>query len=464
MGHRNLEELLGAVGNPVDLLRNAQVGPNVYPGVPAEFTNWRDEQIAWQETCVLYNQSYHMAELMVEGPDALKLLSNLGVNSFATFEPGKAKQFVPCTPDGHVIGDVILFGLEDDRYNLVGRAPVLNWVTYHAETGGYDAQVEFDQRTALRDDGRRRHYRFQVQGPNAMAVLEKALGHEPEDLKFFNMRTEAIAGKEVCALRHGMAGQPGWELFGPWEDGEAVHEALVSAGEDFGMKLVGGRAYGSNAIESGWIPSPLPAVYTGDSLKAYREWLPATGYEASASVGGSFLSPDIEDYYFTPWDIGYGHLVKFDHDFIGREALEAKADGEHRTKVTLVLDDDDVARTIATMLQPTDRAKYIEWPNAVYSMHPYDDVRVGGETVGVSTWICYSANEGKLMTLAVLDEEHAEPGTEVTFVWGEEGGGTAKPTVERHVQTEMRAVVNPVPIVGAVRTSYAPGGWRAARV
>ena len=94
------------------------------------------------------------------------------------------------------------------------------------------------------------------------------------------------------------------------------------------MKLVGGRAYGSNAIESGWIPSPLPAVYTGDALSDYREWLPATGYEASASLGGSFLSSDIEDYYFTPWDLGYGHLVKFDHDFIGREALEAKADDD----------------------------------------------------------------------------------------------------------------------------------------
>ena len=159
-----------------------------------------------------------------------------------------------------------------------------------------------------------------------MAVLHKALGHEPADLKFFNMRTETIAGKEVMALRHGMAGQPGWELFGPFEDHDAVHEALVAAGEEFDMKLVGGRAYGSNAIESGWIPSPLPAVYTGDSLSDYREWLPATGYEASASLGGSFLSSDIEDYYFTPWDLGYGHLVKFDHDFVGREALEAKAD------------------------------------------------------------------------------------------------------------------------------------------
>ena len=462
MGHRNLKELLEAVGSPVDLLRNAQVGPNVYPGVPAEYTNWRDEQIAWQETCVLYNQTFHMAELMVEGPDAIKLVSSLATNSFATFEPGKAKQFVPCTPDGYVIGDVILFGLAEDRYNLVGRAPVLNWVTYHAETAGHDVEVQFDQRTALRTDGLRRHYRFQVQGPNAMAVLEKALGHVPEELKFFNMRTEQIAGVEVTALRHGMAGQPGWELFGPWEDGEAVHEALVSAGQDLGLTLVGGRAYGSNAIESGWIPSPLPAVYTGEGLKAYREWLPAAGYEGSASLGGSFVSSDIEDYYLTPWDLGYGHLVKFDHDFVGREALERMADGEHRTKVTLVLNDEDVTRTIAMMFQDTDRAKFIEWPNAVYAMHQYDNVTVDGETVGVSTWVCYSANEGKLLTLAILDAEHAEPGTEVTLVWGEEGGGTAKPTVEPHVQTEMRAVVAPVPIVGAVRSSYAPGGWRAA--
>ena len=209
MSDQSLEQLLSVTESPVELLRNAQVGPNVYPGVPAEFTNWRDEQRAWQETCVLYNQTYHMAELMVEGPDALKLLSSLGVNSFATFEPGKAKQFVPCTPDGYVIGDVILFGLDDHRFNLVGRAPVLNWVTYHAETGDYDVTVEFDQRTALRSDGLRRHYRYQVQGPNAMAVLEKALGHAPEELKFFNMRVERIAGKDVCALRHGMAGQPG---------------------------------------------------------------------------------------------------------------------------------------------------------------------------------------------------------------------------------------------------------------
>ncbi|HEY5430334.1 MAG TPA: hypothetical protein VIK04_14560 [Solirubrobacteraceae bacterium] len=61
-----------------------------------------------------------------------------------------------------------------------------------------------------------------------------------------------------------------------------------------------------------------------------------------------------------------------------------------------------------------------------------------------------------MLTLAVLDAEHAEPGTEVPFVWGEAGGGSAKPTVEPHVRTQIRAVVSRVPYVEAVRRSYAP--------
>ena len=462
MSRRSLEDLLGSVESPVEMLRNAPVGPNVYPGVPSEYTNWRDEQQAWQQTCVLYNQSYHMADLAVRGPDALELLSSLAVNSFEGFVVDRAKHFVPCTPDGYVIGDVILFHLAETELNLVGRAPALNWVTYHAETGGHDVEVELDQRWARRTDARRRSYRFQVQGPNAMQVIEKALGQSPPELRFFHMATVTIAGKTVRALRHGMAGQPGWELFGPWDEEQAVREAIVSAGEEFGMRLVGGRAYSSNTLESGWIPSPLPAVYTGDSLKAYREWLPATGYEGSASVGGSFVADDIEDFYFTPWELGYGHYVTFDHDFIGRDALERMAEDEHRQKVTLALDDEDVTRTIGAMFQRTDRAKFIDWPSAVYSMHPYDRVTVDGGTVGVSTWIGYSANEGKMLTLAVLDAGHAEPGTEVMLVWGEEDGGTAKPTVEPHVQVEIRATVSPVPYVETVRKAYAPGSWRAS--
>ena len=280
---------------------------------------------------------------------------------------------------------------------------MLNWITYHAQTGSFDAKVELDQRTALRTDGRRKSYRFQVQGPNAMQVIEQALGEAPPELRFFRLTTLGIAGKTVGALRHGMVGQPGWELFGPWDDREAVLEKLLEAGDGLGLRRVGGRAYSSNTLESGWIPSPLPAVYTGESLDAYRSWLPAAGYEGSASIGGSFDSPDIEDYYFTPWDLGYGHLINFDHDFIGREALERMADDDHRHKVTLALDTADVKDTIGTMFSKSGRAKFMDWPSAVYSMHPFDKVTVDGDVVGVSTWVGYSANEGQMLTLAVVD-------------------------------------------------------------
>ncbi|MEN3747410.1 aminomethyltransferase family protein [Sphingomonas sp. HF-S3] len=455
----SLEQVLGQAGDIVDLLRNQQTGPNAYPGVPAEYSNWREEQWAWQHSAVLFNQSYHMVDLAIEGPDAFALLNYLGVNSFKGFTVDKAKQWVPVTPEGYVIGDGILFYLAENSFNLVGRAPCIEWIEYHAATGKWDVTVERDERTAMRSDGVRKSYRFQVQGPNAFKVMEKAVGGEVPQLKFFNMTTLKIAGKDVRALRHGMAGQPGYELFGPWEDYRAVHSALVEAGKDFDMKLVGGRTYSSNTLESGWIPSPLPAIYTGESLKAYREWLPDTSYEAKASIGGSFVGASVEDYYLTPWDLGYGPFVKFDHDFIGREALEKMAEGPHRRKVTLALDNEDVLRVMSSMFSKGDRAKHFEFPSAVYSMHPYDCVLVDGQTIGLSTWVGYSWNEGRMLTLAMVDEKFAEPGTEVTLLWGEPDGGTRKPTVERHVQTEIKAVVSPVPYSEVARDAYAES-WR----
>lgn len=460
MSSKNLNEILADCGDVVDFLRNQQVGPNVYPGVPAEYSNWRVEQRAWQQTCVLFNQSYHMVDLEVTGPDAFAMLNHLGVNSFAGFIPDRAKQFVPCTPDGYVIGDVILFYLEENRFNLVGRAPTIEWVEYHAASGKWNVKVERDERTAVRKDPEnRKNYRYQIQGPNSMKVMEKALGHAPPDLKFFHMTRFTIGGCAVRALRHGMAGQPGFELFGPWADRETVRQALIEAGRDFGLTLVGGRTYSSNTIESGWIPSPLPAIYSGESLKDYRDWLGANSYEAKASIGGSYVPATIDGYYLNPWDLGYGPFVKFDHEFIGRNALERMAQQPQRRKVTLALDNADVARVMSSSFQNGDRAKYIEFPSAVYSMHPFDAVLADGKQVGLSTWIGYSANEGKMLTLAIVEEAYAQPGTKVTLLWGEPNGGTRKPTVEPHVQTEITAVVSPVPYSAVARDSYADS-WR----
>jgi vanillate/3-O-methylgallate O-demethylase len=458
MSHRSLEDALQAAGSAVELARNSQLGPYVYPAVPSEFSNWRDEQAAWRETCAFFDQSHHMTDLTLEGPDAVQLVSQLGINSLDGFRPGKAKQFVACNHDGYVIGDAILFFLDENRLRLVGRPSAQNWVQYHAETGDYDVRVDRDERTAVNPTGGRELYRFQVQGPTALDVLEKATGGPLPDIRFFNLGELTIAGRKVRAFHHGMSGTKGMELFGPWEEREDVRRAIVEAGRDFGLRLVGSRAYATNTLESGWIPSPLPAVFTGEEMKPYRQWLPADWYEGTGSLGGSFVSDNIDDYYLTPWDLGYGSFVKFDHDFVGREALEEMAESATRRKVTLAWNADDVVGAMRTLFEKGDPAKYIDIPLSNYATWPYDGALMDDEPVGVSTFSGYSFNERSMLSLAIIDDDVAI-GNELTLIWGEEGGGSPRPVVERHRQVEIRTIVSPCPYSEVARTQYAQG-WR----
>jgi vanillate/3-O-methylgallate O-demethylase len=80
MSASNLQQVLDASPSTVELLRNSQLGAYIYPVVPAEFTNFRREVIAWRQTAVLYDQTHHMHNLYVSGPDALALLSDTGIN------------------------------------------------------------------------------------------------------------------------------------------------------------------------------------------------------------------------------------------------------------------------------------------------------------------------------------------------------------------------------------------------
>jgi glycine cleavage system aminomethyltransferase T len=115
-----------------------------------------------------------------------------------------------------------------------------------------------------------------------------------------------------------------------------------------------------------------------------------------------------------------------------------------RTKVTLVWDADDVTAAIGTMYTPGPGAKYVEMPKARYATHHEDEVRVDGQRVGVSLDCGYLANERQMVSLATVDTALAEPGTEVTVLWGEDPV-SAKPAVEPHRQVEIRAVVAPCP-------------------
>lgn len=452
---RSLQDVIDSVPNIVEHLFNDAIAPHARPNptrtpVPLEFSNWRDEQRAWRETAVLFDQSHHMPELFLRDPDARKLLVRVAINSLANLAPGRAKQLVGCNARGQLIGDCVLHDLGDETFELISGMTLLNWVHFLAETEGYDVTVDRDNNTADNPSGRRRQFRFGMDGPFAGEIFAEVVQGDAPDIPFFCTRTVMIAGCEVLALRHGMAGHKGVELSGPYEHGDAVRNAILAAGEKYGIRRGGSRAYFSASIESGWIGYPLPAIYTGEDMAGFRRWLPSDGWEANFQMGGSYFSPNVEDYYLTAYDMGYGNIIKYDHDFIGREALEAMADASGRRKVTLVWNDADVSRIFDSLLGEDLPYKYMERPVADYVLAQVDEVRAtDGRQIGYSTHCSYSINERQQLSLAIVDSAFSEPGTEVTLVWGEANGGTRKARVEQHRQIEIRAIVAPVPYAKA---------------
>jgi vanillate/3-O-methylgallate O-demethylase len=445
MTEESLEQKIRRMGSPAAMLRGNTAGYYEFPMRPA-YTSWQEEQEAWSRTAILYDQSWHMTDVYFEGPDVKRLFSDVGVNSFAAFGANKAKQLVCCNEDGYLTGDGILFAWSDHRVSLVGTPLLPNWVQSHAERGAYDVEITRDART-VENKGNRLLFRYQIQGPLAGQIVEKAHGGPIGRIKFFNIGEFTIADIPVRALNHTMIGVPGQELTGleitgPSDQGPAVLEALLRAGDEFGLRQGGAISYPTTALESGWWGMSVPAIYTGEGVRGHREWLQAAGLEGTASLAGSFVSDDVRDYYLTPWDLGYGRTVKFDHDFIGRSALERMTGQPHRQKVWLILNDDDVARVMASSLFGGERrAKYMNAPVASYATWQYDEVRAGDRLVGLASRPMYTVNIGHFASLAAIDAAEVSDGAEVTITWGEPDGGASRPTTERHVQTTIRATI-----------------------
>ena len=460
----SLSALIAQHTNPVDMLRNSKIGMYVYPVVAPEFTNWRDEQGAWRDHAVLFDQSHHMDELIVEGPDAEVFLSYVGINGFANFDLNRAKHFVPVTPAGHVIGDMIIFRERTDKFILVGRAPTANWVRFQAARGEWKVRLFHDPRSNSRPDGERilrTHYRFQIQGPDAPAIFERINGGPVPDIKFFHVNEINIGSKKVQALRHGMAGAPGLEIWGPYADKHYIQSTILQAARDIGVNLVqvGSRAYSTNTLESGWIPSPLPGIYTGDGMMAeYRDWLGADSYEAAGSIGGSYVSDEISDYYVNPFELGYGFYIGWKKDdFIGKDALMKMKDGPNRKKVTFEWNKEDVLKIIASGLEQGTPFKWIDFPQPNYASSSADMVMQGDKMMGVSMFNGYSWNERCFLSLGVVDPS-VQVDDILTLKWGEpEQSG--KTSTESHNQTEIRVRVSDTPYAKDARENYADS-WR----
>ena len=193
-------------------------------------------------------------------------------------------------------------------------------------------------------------------------------------------------------------------------------------------------------------------MYDHEEMQEYREWLDGDSIEAICPLGGSFVSDDITDYYVTPVEVGYDHTIAFDHDFVGREALEDEVENPDRTAVTLVWNSQDVINVYGSLFGQGNTYKFIEMPLVPWDSAHYDQVLKDGEQIGISMWYGYTYNEREMLSSGVIDVEYGKPGTEVTVVWGEED--SPKSNVERHVETEIQATVAEVPYSEDNRSVY----------
>jgi vanillate/3-O-methylgallate O-demethylase len=435
MSSKSLEKALEMYNDPINALRDLSVVDNPTPKEhqrSREFTNWMDEQLSWKETCYLGDWSF-MPDLHVNGPEALELFRDLSVNTFEDFEIGKAKHAVQCNENGNIIGDGVLYRTGEDSYRTQHLAA---WPQYNAKKHGYEVTTEIHDT-----------FIYQLQGPTSLAVLEAVTGDSVRDTDFMHINRIEINGIEVIALRQGMSGEIGFELQGPQEHADEVWETLVDAGQDHGLRRLGRRTHMINHLLMAFSTRGhhyLPAIYD-EEMKGYREWLSAdNAAEAKFTLAGSFDAADISAWYRTPVELGWTQNIAFDHDFVGRDALETEVANPQRTTVTLVWDSNDVVDVYRSLFQKGSHYKYMEMPYQHYRAIEADSVRKDGEEIGVSTGRGYSYYFREMLSLCTIDTEYSEPGTEVTVIWGE-GDEPSNPKIEPHTQKRIKATVAPAP-------------------
>ncbi|WP_067899632.1 aminomethyltransferase family protein [Nocardia vaccinii] len=440
MVNPSVQDGIERAGSAVNLLWKPGVKPWAVPVVEPEYSGWSVEQEAWRSGVALFDLSYHMFDTRIDGPDATRLLRDFSANNYDKFAINQAKQFIPVAEDGNIIVDGILLREAENTYTLSGVPVAQGWVKYWGEKGGYDVEFDTDPDSSVRTDRDPKLFRYQVQGPRAMEVIERAFGGPLPDVRFFHSQRVTLAGRQIRALRHGMAGQAGYEFIGRYEDHEAVKDALLEAGAASDIVRVGGLAYFTNGIESGWIPTPTPAIYTDPTLEDYRRSISLFSYEGQKPLHGSYFSENIESYYCSPWELGYGRSISFSHDFIGRDALLEAKEKVHRSRVTLVFNRDDVNTVFGA-------------DSGFHLSYGRYRIEAAAGLAGITFWTAMIDPAETILSLALVENEYATPGTEVEVVWGEHPGAGTAPDADLGFP-RIRATVQPSPFDEFARNQY----------
>lgn len=411
-----------------------------------EFDGWKPESLSWKTGCYIHAGLSGPMQITFEGPEAAEFLSSICMNGFATYPVGSSKHAVMLSHDGLIAAHGLLQRDGDQRFRLFASGP---WALYQHSRTSLDVQASVQD-----------IYLFQIAGPTSLQTLERATGEELRDVGFLRFRDTSIDGIPTEICRIGMSGTLAYELHGPLEQGPEVYAAVVRAGEEFGIQRLGWRTYTVNHVEGGFPQLIWTFIGSADEDPGFLEFL---GHDAGfvPITSGSVDPADRRARQRTPVELDWHRAARFDHDFVGREALEKEVADPRRTIVTLRWNPEDVIDIYASLLRPGPEYKTIDLPTAPHlrGRHAHaDHVLRDGRRVGISSGTTYSYWYREVISLCTIDLEAAEIGSEVVVQWGDVGGPIkdVRATVERYPYLDAER--NQTYDLGAIPSGVAAAG------
>ena len=387
-----------------------------------EFDGWKPESMSWKTGCYIHT-GLSNTRTIFRGPDVKEFFSSIAVNSFETFEIGSMKHSIYTTEEGLITAHAILQRNDEHEYRYFAGQP---WPHYRLVTSSFD--VEMDPAP---------YYLTQVAGPTSLETLERATGESLRDIGFLRFRQAKINGKTVEVARIGMSGNLAYELRGPLEQGAEVYDAVFRAGKDLGIQRLGWRTYLVNHVEGGFPQMNWTFTSAANPDPEYQAFVEGSRFTPPFNVSGSVDPSDLRARLRTPIELRWDRAVKFDHDFIGRAALEKEAADPERTVVTLRWNPEDVIDIYASLFQPGEEYQTIDLPTSPPWSHGMnvhaDHVLKEGRPIGISSGTAYSYYYRQVMSHGILDVDETDIGNEVIVQWGDHGKRIkdVRATVER---------------------------------
>jgi glycine cleavage system aminomethyltransferase T len=240
-------------------------------------------------------------------------------------------------------------------------------------------------------------------------------------------RVSSIDGMDVRILRMGMAGTLAYEVHGSIENARPVYDAIYKAGQPFGIRKLGIRAYMMNHTEDGFPQAYYHFPYPWGEDKGFMGFLAnIPGFLGSPQALRGNMGTDYRLRYRNPIELGWAGMVKFDHEFVGREALEKEVANPRRKMVTLLWNTDDVIDVYASQFRqgkpypPMDDPNHFTFEGNRHTLYA-DKVLKDGKVVGISSGRAYSYYFREMISLSSIDFEYGAMGAEVTVLWGDPG-------------------------------------------